>query len=1523
MTKQLSDHRRSSRSDLGTEGPQGISRRSFLIGGSASVAALLLPCLGAFGDKVAYALDYGAVSDVADDLGFGEDPETHIVVISRTEIGFSVYEVDGEGVKRPLPGAKVTLSESDTEKTLEGIADEDGVVVFDVAGYGKLVEYGTIGSYRRFEGSVTITNGDEYRICTLTKVRLEGGSALALPCCRIGDASIPYFEYLSFCDWDIQYCDSNMLRSGEARDRVSFKGKLRGSYAGEASVSLWARSKDDAAKLDDSPLFTTSIALRDGAGTFSKSDYFLRLMPTSSATLPLNRTFEFHLDLDGVTYVYPVKLALTDSTIPYQTGKASVVPNVSYGQSGNSHTAFTLPSSFPPVLRNSSFTCWVPTLPFDFWLSPLGYLFLGTGLSVSKDAGNISALRQESFALEQFESAKQQLDKLGDAWDDKIKTYQKMKGGTDPGSANKFSHQLSKKFGLSFAVQAFLSGECNILEPEDKQQFEGVLAAVFDAYGYASFTETFTVGPVPLFVTLNLSLDLCFSLYNTFTSPEGKPLDVTLQKSATGAAVVLTPQISVSLGVGLSGFLAASFVGSGYLSFYTALLEADITYKGPRHFVIGGGFSLSLVLQAAIYKWSGSIWSINDPRLYDNWIDSSAAVRSSAASTAPAYTNLALGVTADGAGIYSNDAPAAVSAQESGLVGGDGSISLGEFARLATIVTSAELLKTKELAASAAAAGVHAPQDAEAVMIADGMFAAPLDMAGAEDALDEGEDGYLYEYVGEDPDGACGGLADVAGIAEAGGVVPTKDVKIVSKAFSNPRERVVVYNGATILFRLASVDYTIDGKHEGRTRLVAQIFNDATGRWGRPKVLDIPITVPGIDRADQFDCDFDVCTQTDSNVSSRLQQGIYVFIVSTTRKSGDSTSFFDAACSPILTVAVFNRDLKRQSSRSWTDEAFVGPDVFYAVTCPRVTTLKRDGVPVFVVATYLRHAAHRPELLFSDMAARSCGIAAYMAATLVCSTGFAVPAGTSSLLIAPAGDVASGVDDGKDPALSLFLQSGDALSIATVTLRWASSVAQAAPGAELDALRAAAITFDVVYNIEGAKGITGLQPWPGHSAFLTLEGGDLVENSFDPLHAHGALSRRTVGPSSIKLGAFRVSENGNVLVFVENREGACGQNYDDAGNPTGTVTEKRYRFLASIYVDGLFSEPFPLGQTKHPLNSFVGVSGANSYVFVTSCITDMGSSMADLYYVDIPVVVAASVVSIVPERLIVAQGEDAGFFLVIRNDGNVMLTGCRVTFFDAETGEKTADTELSFASENVCASAWNPELFEDGAEDAPVLPQVYADETVEAALAATGAEGLHALADPVASGVLLPGKKAQYRAVAKIPTSWHGTKSVYAVLSDFSYRTVVSAAPDGADPLPMEHTVPHDEAPRTDLTVHSDEGAYNLGLSAPATGILMDDGSVDFGGGSAGVERPGQGGSGGSGGSGDSGGGDGGHASGRPSGSSDGKGGPSGGSSDERLAATGDAAGIGAIGLLAGAAALGMGLYSARRTALENEEASK
>lgn len=1615
--------RRSNFQNNGSE-ERGITRRSFLLGGGAGLAAFMLPLLGDAGGVLTYSL---IPSRAYADEGQESNPTADVIVLSRKEIGIQVYDVTDDYDQVPVRDASVVLTSfMEGAKPLEAVTDQNGAVVFDISAVSPVVDTGTAGVCYRFEGSASISNGDGYRICTLEKIRVDGGTAMALPCCKITDPTLPYFEYLSFNKWDMQYFDCTVLRCREATDKIPISGKLHIKGSRTVKISFWD-CEIQSGKPAEKSLFEMDVDTSSGVGEFERKDLFLRSEPSTDALLPIDRLFEVHVEANGVCYVFPVQLHVCKSPFQYQHGTATVVPGVSYGPTGMEHEAFQLPSSFPKVLSGSQFTAILPMFPFDAWISPLGFAFFGMGLCGSKDASSTNGFRSDGFHNDTVFSLRQSFNEMMDRWERKFNQYNEMVRGTDPGSTKKFAHSFSATIGFSIAVQASLFANFNILADPETEKWLGQAAFIVDLYAFATLVEQLSIGPVPCFISLSFTADARMAAFAATESPAFNVAAACFSADNSGVAVVITLGIALTIGLGISGVISAGVRGSGSISMYLGIIEPKVP-DNHRHLVVSAALSADVVLQALMFSWSGKIWGENWPCVYDSWSSKEGGNVVEGTSQSLAPTGFALGTSGDGTGVYHNETPVA-----STFAGAEGdSMDLGEFGRIARIVTSEQLLQTAELRAVAtnAVASDSLPGDPEEIGEGTGVFSIPWSVVdeaalGAESM--GGEDGFIYEGIGEDPNGYCAAADGPLTVAASGGLASQTEVKIVSQAFSNPREKVVVYQGTTIMFRIATVQFDENGQSVGRSRLVAQIFNSDTMRWGRPQVLDIPTGLSDIERKDMLDCDFDVCVQSDSSVASQIYEGIYIGMLSTRRQNGDGTSFYQSALDTVVTVAVFNHNLRRMASAMWHDDPGSKTSDPSAITCPRITTLQRHGKPFYVVMSYLRHTARNSEDLFTANSNATCCIAVPFGSSILHTSSIEVDGSTNGIAIADAGSIMEVDPDQQDlddtrVLFSLFLQSSEGTDIYTVSMRLnaqapsegdaaesepenaaaepetaqsdpaaanadaestemgvesadgetsdvssatdnASSqedsasgsddgektstvaaatasagavVAEGVPAASGDepktnvqvdpaaagdatvaptkegepaastfsgpnGIEGVAINFETYHNLSGpVTGFNDMRPWPGHSSFLSLEDGRLKEFSYEPLVENQQLSAsRMVGPSNISFSSYKISDNGNVLFYAENVEGDESLPFDEDGNPAEPQPVKRYRVFASIYVDGLFSEPFPLVETKNPLDSIQIVAGGASYAFVFTSFTNVANSMADLYYLDAPIAAAATVLGVAAESIFALQGEDASFILSLRNDGNVMLTGCTATLHDAETGAEVDSAQLAFSSETICSSVWSSDFEEvSGQEGVNELPEPkYSEQDVEQARAAVGFEGPHVLADSDVRGVLIPGRSAQYRVTFTIPNEWHGTKRVFVSLSNLAYETIVSAVPDGQDGLvdPVNYAASHDILPRASVDIHFADDVFNPGMSAPPVGVVSEDGRVVHpAGGNDGANGQGA------------------HPDGGDD-AADGKGKVVG------LSDTGDPLGWGAVGLAAGAAVAAFAAYSARRTALERE----
>ena len=1472
--------------------PVAFSRRTFLLGSLAGAASLLLEPLWQDGDHFAYAAD-------------AANPEFKVFVVSNKEIGIATMDVTGNK-NVPLPGAKITLAKySDSKKTLSGTTDEDGNIVFNIETFGDVITLYDGEKVYQFDGSIDIVK-DGYRRVSIKRIRCAGGSGMKVPTRLTTDQNYVYFKSMSFNDWDVQYTQNSFLRVEDLATTHDLAGEIEAPGKSAATVALIG--KDDATGTEYTAR-SVNVTFNNGIGSFKETDHFLR--PQSNVCLKKDTAYYYDVTFtDGEKYRFETGLSAIDP--PIDTVLSGGTTFMAETQSTGDLPLVKLGAPIPEPLRGT-LSVWRPTFPLLFYVTPLGYAMFGVSTK-DLDWAKQSPLTDGSrWQRESSGSAMQQAERLLDRWDEQLDQFERLRavsGGK--GSACQFTSKIT----ASIAAQAYL---LSTFTWGEGGKWTGSLNALLQLSAGVTLTWTFLLGPVPFFVNFKPGIAALLSGSFGITSPAREPLNVSIDKDKTNLAFNITISVGIEFGIGLSGFISFSARGTGYFTVYVGFeLKGGLAHLPLPRWIVGAGFNVEVIIQMTIFKWSGKLWSISWPRIYDRWANLDPQVAANEGSL-PALAEDPLGFQL-GAG---NDS-GPFWAHEGAVLNDEGStgVTIEQFLKEAVIVTESELAKTAEVSAKQKAGftappiTIQQPQE-----IGDGLFVADMTdlrpyLLG--DALEEFE----YEYIGQDEDAVCSftaGAAGVAGTGEEGGVKPTVDTRLSRNIFSNPLQKTALFHSTPYMFRIVSVTYKIGSETLQRTRLSAQRYNADTGKWERPKVIDVPlnVTVNGkpVTRTDLFDYDFDVIAQSEGLSSQSVPNGLHVLLVSGTRPSGDASSFTDVAASQVMTWLVLDEYLQLTASYTWADTAGATGSCS-SPSVPRMVTLPaKDGADTSaraLAALFLRRSAATPESLFGD--ASSATAECLLLSGMKVFQGGRInvnPQAYDLVLSANTGTVGKTTTDLSFAVASRSRNAG--VRITTVNLTVSNDLASK---------KAADVTkdnvkFSSVENVGDRTDVTDLKVWPNHSAFLTVSDGILYASTFDPKVEHGTLTTRQVGPSSSRLASFMVSQNGNVLFYTENREGDCGQTFDADGNAK-PVKVNIHTVRASILCDDLFSESFPLTETKHPLDSLMSVNGGQSYTFLSTHITNLETSSADLYYLDVPVVATATPIGFAAVHQFVEQGDpNAAFEMTLRNDGNVILKGCVIDLVEVETG-KTVDTrDFSFAQENLCASAWNPELYDDPDEDLVALIQENAQKYPPECLAAAARsnDGPHVFADPAANGVLLPGKTGLYQIKFAIPQEWHGTKLVYLRLRDYAYETVVTAV-DTEEEIPVLHyTAPYHESFASEIPVHGQAGDEDHGLRDPGAwkvgpnGELISVDSLQGNGTNAGNNAGGNAGA-NAGSSASSGSGANAGNKAKPN---------SGQNKTSNMAPTGDATIPVVAGLAATAAAAGLVAYSARRTALEQE----
>lgn len=1465
---------------------RGITRRAFLAAGGATALSFFLPSLGRVGDGFAYAVETGAV----DASG---QPEFDIYVITREEIGLSVVDVTGNA-KTPVAGASVTLTSTKTKASVTVTADENGLAVFNLktSKLGEPMQLEGVGNGYRFEGSIKTVvpgQGDTWMDFETGRLRADGGTAIQTPLRQKANVTDPYFTMLSFDGWDILYTDNGVVSTPANTDDHTFAGKLYVPSGAETKVELIARASGK----DDVTVFAKTVTPQNNVAEFSQTARYLFIYKDNKNLLPDGCDYLYRVTVGGVTYTMTTKFTVRQAPVSEPTYLTS-----SMSADEKSLGSFSLPSDIPAPLGGSNLSIWCPTFPFMGWMSPQGYGFFAATLS-SEFKNTAPCTNKSAWTDETCMSAKGQFEYLTSVWGASLDKLGSTSNLLDPKASVKDKFAMSSVMTIDVTAQAYLLAEWDYAAKLWRATLNGLVVANL---GF-TFTARTTVGPVPLFLTFKLSLGGKVSASIGVETIDFKTIDI---PKTSGLGYTTTISIALTLGAGVPGVASAGLRGSGYLVFYVSFL--DTSGKVP-HMVAGFGLAADVVVQMLLFTWTGKLWSYKKDPFYDN--AKANLLQDARPDLSLNPTAFALGTDSTGAPLYSHTAPFDPTK----------GLNLDEFIKQSSIVTESTLSKTRELkGARTANIAALSAEDAPPVTLLDNGIAI-IDLSGTGSAAGEGiaaaaaesASEFAYEYVGEDLDEVCSAVGGVAGIAPAGGVTPTVDKKIATRIFGSPNCKVVVFLDQTYLFRLLSVDYDNGGATSTRTRLAVQRMN-ANGKWSTPQVLEFSrFDASGTSRIDTFDYDFDVYAN-ESATSGYVESGLCIILLSGTRPRGDSTDFFSASNSTIMSIGVFDSGLRCTMSYTWKDVPGAAAAPYQALMLPRVAPVNtgdEDAGTMGIALLYMRRTADSPEQVLGNGARVTAEFGHLVASQLYLGGREEIDPSTYDLKIFD-----NSARGAQAASFSFAVQSDKGMSITSVFPKRTGKTLTAATAHLLaDASTASQSEFTVKHNIVNATGLENSQPWPHRPAILVPEDGILTALTFDPEAEGGSFTKTKVGPENAKISTFVVSPSGNAIYYMVNQEGDGGQAYDENGNPTSAEKVERHTIYACSLVDGLFTKPFPLANTSHAIDALENAYAGSTYTFLATCITNMANNSADIYYINVPAAATASPIGLAAENAFVCAGATGEpFLLELRNDGNVILKGCTIELRDADVPEpnnvvSTVEGFL-FNAENLTGSIWNPELLASVPSEVEPLradePEpVYATESLEA----LGIGEDHVLVSPRAAGVLLPGDSGQFRVRFDIPASWKsGHKNVYITCGDFMYDMV--ALGPGESIVEHPTTLPVDDAHKVTISVPNAEEGNALGDA-----LLAPEGSTPGGGDQDG---PGGGDPDGPGGGDPSAGGDGGKDP-----DAEGAHGSE-GQKDEgenpTIPQTGDPARLTLAGLAVAAAAAGITAYSARRHMIEQEE---
>lgn len=1236
-----------------------ISRRTFLKTGIASYVGFELARCSNVKD--------GFINPFSSEEAYADESKvtTRIVVVSKTAIGIVVYDV-GENPRVAISDANITITSLFNGKQVSGKSDAEGKIVLDVS---ELAEKDTKSSKDsenlQFNGSILITK-QGYRDVYIPRTRIISHVGLALPTRKLQENE-PYIKELSFDGWDIQYFKSTFMCCSANADQHEIVSNIYFPAKGNAKASIYATSNTGEAKLASKEINISN----SGFHSVIFKEMFLH--PRSDYCIKPKENLLFKLEYEGSTYTLVSAIEILEPPIEdVLSGNTNICPEANY-YGDESITIATMPDSLPKPLAGSSFSLWRPSFPIAFDFSPFGYLMAGLNigsLAVTNDSGFFD---KEGWKRSPKQTAGKQYEEMSDFQNKQIEKYKESKTDpNDPDRTRGFNHELSKEFTLKGAFQIY----ANLQYDWDKSIWAGAINAVLGAYLDATWSLQMTIGPVPVFITFSMSGEAKGGLkFGTKSSGNSvaKLIDSAVYDTeGSGGSINICFGIALAAGVGISGVASVYVRGSGQLTLGCIFYDTSTIKNKPwPRLLIGAGVDVSLGVQLLLFKWSGSMWNKDFPRIYD--------------------TN---NIKGNESTTFDIDETFKLQNTKSREFNPDDLPTIKEIADEAIIVTNQELLGCKELTSTTknilnfSNSNLNA-DDFKVEDLGNDNYSIKM----PEMSLYSNAKLQNYTYCGQNVvQTTNNSLSQVAGIAKGyyGGIKPSFDNLISKDVFSDARQKVVTFNNKTFLFRIASVDYA----GNARSRLVYQQLKD-DNTWGKPAVIDFETAGVDINRSELYDYDFDVIHVGEWN------HYLYAFIISGKRDNGDSTTFASAASNHVASLiriydsnASSDSPLSVQTAVSWKALGeTTSTKRVYSLMCPRIVSYT-DTISTMqetnscIMGTYLVHYADsaNPEELLTDNA-RS-GVVAFYCDHKRDTTP------TIKLTKASLTRGASNMVPGK-----LVLDDNPEAYI--------KSTSKHMPFAYMNKYGSTIMTINVdtsgsepVLNIPRAYAqdelISKIYHINSDDQFLCIrkkdESSQTVEGTLQIAKFDGkspsSITFENAGTDECTPVDIVTSESGNWLFYAENTKGKTGQAFTDDGDNTIDIEDEIYRVVAIPKVNNKYIDRFTLCELDHPIDSIASITSTDkAATLIASQVIDLNSSKSNFYDIRIPFVACLTPLSVSTIDPFTYSGTKCDFNVCIRNDGNTIIDSAAFTLYldDPQNGDKKIDTcYVNLSSEKTC-----------------------------------------------------------------------------------------------------------------------------------------------------------------------------------------------------------------------------------------------
>ncbi len=1303
-----------------------------------------------------------------------------IYVCNRTEVPIAFLDMGDPSNPASVVGARVTIASHHNGKVATGVTDENGVALISVSDLseppsepeeGLPVEYSFFGS--------VLVEAEGYRVFETGKLRITGGQQVETPTEKLNGR--PYVRCATIDGWDIQYAKS-VTFAATSSNRETHEALIKVSDGSGAGYEGAQGGVDLSFGQVDCPVFSKELAF-DGSGLAAASfagTFFSTHADDSSGAFAPGKQLLLEAELTGdsansftmTTAADVAKGVVEDEAV--EDKSYSIDTFVEDGASGD--ISYMLPESLPFLGGESvSVSGLLPSWPVSFALDPFGLLIAGVGRS-----GTLHR-HGTKWQRDTFENSLQSYKDTRDEWS---RNFKKWKDDRDlarlTGDKLPKTGKLAptKSFDMSFQCGGLLTAQWGDHLSDTADSFRGDAQLYAILSGGFSATQQVVVMYVPLFVRFEASA-AARAVIDVGVAVQRDTHDIGLSQGSS-IAFTLQPEIALTMGVGVADLLSVGIRGAGYLGFYLNVPFQAPEDKPDVRFSIGAGVSASVVIQAALFKASVGLYSMDWPSLYDNWEASPAVLKSGqpASADSSSYEYAAYHLRrADGSKGYSE------SLENAGGLLQAGSSDLASFAVEAVPVSQSELTKTAEFKAAA--------KQAALMLSADG--------AGEDQLLAQGHDAYSYSPIARQRlRGAASGSMGEGSPSSALKSLGVNGAQMSSglvygEAFSDPRMKVVLVGANEVpwLFRILTTVYGSDDAPLTRTRLAVAKWSAEDKRWGIAQVIDFTpayaANASGPARTDLFDYDFSVVSAAEvAGLGSTWADGaaVRVFLTSGTRSDDATQSMGDALAHTVGTFLSLGEDLSVKARRSFLDvygttatPAMVKEgmgslfDDYKASTLvfPQIVSDGAGEGNVTAIMAFCRMAAtakglaDRPYVEIPVCAIMENSDGSEMPGSLTCPGSQQGTEVISAFVSERKLSVSMGViGRSSGNANTVFLGAHYVTETLSGRLVKEFVIQRSKPGPIEQAqlfLGGTSASAGFVYPWRGV----GLESLGGANALCAADG-KLVARSFtkDIADPQNSVTQADLTlDKSIKLDAFALDQATGMLYYATTREGSVAGDIQDDGTRGAKAEVRDYRIWATrcITVAGKtgFIEPFPIIQTNEPIDELVFVPLDNSYAFMVNSITDMEYSQSDIVFYKLPYVRSVRLLDFQSVNRFVCAGETEAFEITVCNEGNVLVDSfsllIRASLADGSAFEQCVPLDLRQTDK--------------------VVPLVQAEDASDVQngneAARSGDLTACAFTDPAfdlatSAGVLVPGKTRSYRFLWEVPEVFSGATDLEIVV---------------------------------------------------------------------------------------------------------------------------------------------------------------